>query len=45
VIIDAQMLSIFNEQKNGWDLLTGIYKLLAGPSSIDTPLNGTLELR
>lgn len=45
VTIDPQMLSIFNEQKNGWELLPGAYRILAGPSSVETPLKGTIEVK
>lgn len=45
VTIDPQMLSIFDEQKNGWDLLPGAYQILAGPSSAETPLKGTIEVK
>jgi beta-glucosidase len=45
VTVDPQMLSIFDEQKNGWQLLKGKYPILAGPSSEDTPLKGTIEVQ
>lgn len=45
VTIDPQMLSIFDEQKNGWGLLPGKYHLFAGPSSGYTPLEGTFDVR
>jgi beta-glucosidase len=45
VTVDPQMLSIFDEQKNGWELLPGAYKIAAGPSSSETPLNGTLQVQ
>ncbi|HYK36114.1 glycoside hydrolase family 3 C-terminal domain-containing protein, partial [Alloacidobacterium sp.] len=45
VTIDPQMLSIFDEQKNAWDLLPGAYRILAGPSSAETPLKGTIEVK
>lgn len=45
VTVDPQMLSIFNEQKNGWELLPGEYKVLAGPSSAETPLSGALQIQ
>jgi beta-glucosidase len=44
VTVDPLMLSIFDEQKDGWNLLPGMYKIFAGPSSADTPLHGTLEV-
>jgi beta-glucosidase len=36
------MLSIYDEQKSGWTLLPGSYRIFAGPSEADTPLEGTL---
>ncbi|HLH37373.1 MAG TPA: glycoside hydrolase family 3 C-terminal domain-containing protein [Alloacidobacterium sp.] len=45
VKIDPQILSIFDEQKNGWDLPKGTYRILAGPSSAETPLKGTIEVQ
>jgi beta-glucosidase len=45
VTLDPRTLSIFDEQKNGWTLLPGIYRVAAGASSADTPLSGTLHIR
>jgi beta-glucosidase len=45
VTIDPQILSIFDEQANGWQLLKGKYKITAGSSSEDTPLKGTIEVQ
>jgi beta-glucosidase len=45
VTVDPQMLSIFDEQKNGWELLPGAYTILAGPSSAETPLKGAFQLQ
>ena len=42
VAVDPQMLSIYDEQKSGWTLLPGSYRIFAGPSEADTPLEGTL---
>jgi beta-glucosidase len=44
VVVDPLMLSIFDEQKDGWELLPGTYAILAGPSSEETPLHGTFEI-
>ena len=44
VTIDPQMLSVYDEQKDGWALLPGNYHIFAGPSSANTPLEGTLDL-
>jgi beta-glucosidase len=45
VTIDSQILSIFDEQKNGWELPKGVYRIQAGPSSAETPLKGTIEVQ
>ena len=44
VSIDPQMLSIYDEQKGRWVLLPGHYRVFAGRSSADTPLEGMLDL-
>jgi beta-glucosidase len=44
VTVDPQLLSIFDEKKNGWELFPGEYKILAGPSSSETPLTGAFQL-
>jgi beta-glucosidase len=38
-------LSIFDEQKNGWSLLPGEYKIFVGPSSRETPLTVPFQIR
>ncbi len=45
VPLASEVLAIFDEQKNGWDLLPGAYGILAGPSSAETPLHGELHLQ
>jgi beta-glucosidase len=45
VTLDPRTLSIFDEQKNGWTLLPGIYHVAAGASSGDTPVSGTLHIQ
>lgn len=45
VTVDPQLLSIFDEQKNGWELLPGEYKIVAGSSSAETPLNGAFQIQ
>jgi beta-glucosidase len=45
VTVDPQLISIFDEQKNGWELLPGAYMILAGPSSAETPLKGAFQLQ
>jgi beta-glucosidase len=44
VAVDPRVISIFDEQKNVWSLLPGAYRILAGPSSSETPLNATLQV-
>lgn len=44
VPLSADVLSIFDEQKNGWELLPGAYGIAAGPSSAETPLHGELHI-
>jgi len=41
--IDPKFLSIFNEQKDGWELLPGDYQFLVGGSSRSTPLTATVK--
>ncbi|WP_169746953.1 beta-glucosidase [Edaphobacter aggregans] len=43
--LNPDVLSIFDEQKEAFQLLPGTYKITAGPSSADTPLQGTLNLQ
>jgi beta-glucosidase len=45
VAVDPRVMSVFDEQKNGWSLLPGAYKILVGPSSSQTPLNATLQVQ
>ena len=40
--VDPKFLSIFNEQKDGWELLPGEYKFFAGGSSRNTPLSAVV---
>jgi len=42
VRLDPKFLSIFNEQKDGWELLPGDYKLFVGGSFRETPLTATV---
>jgi beta-glucosidase len=44
VAADSRVMSIFDEQRNAWNLLPGAYKIFAGPSSGDTPLTATLQI-
>ena len=45
VAVDSRVMSIFDEQKNGWSLLPGAYKIFVGPSSAETPLNAMLQIQ
>ena len=45
VAADPRVMSVFDEQKNAWSLLPGAYKIFAGPSSSETPLNATLQIQ
>lgn len=45
VAIDPLILSIYNEQKSGWELLPGSYKVMVGASSVETPLSGALQIQ
>lgn len=43
--LDPLYLSIFDTDKDGWQLLPGDYKVMAGASSSDTPLSATLHVQ
>jgi len=42
--IDPLHLSVFNEQKDQWELVAGEYKIWAGPSSRALPLSATVKI-
>jgi beta-glucosidase len=42
--LEPQFLSIFNTEKDAWELLPGEYKVYVGGSSRWTPLSGSLRL-
>jgi beta-glucosidase len=42
--LDPQFLSIFNVDKDAWDLVPGDYKVLVGGSSQSTPLTQTVRI-
>jgi len=44
VAVDPRVMSVFDEQSAAWSLLPGAYKIVAGPSSSETPLNATLQI-
>jgi len=41
--LNPHYLSIFNEDKNGWELVAGEYTVEVGGSSRDLPLRGTFR--
>jgi beta-glucosidase len=43
--ISPLYISVFNTDQNGWQLLPGEYKVMAGASSTDTELHGTLHIQ
>jgi beta-glucosidase len=45
VTVDARVLQAFDDVHNRWDLKSGLYEILVGPSSDDTPLRGPLRIR
>jgi beta-glucosidase len=45
VEIDPKFLSIFNVEKNGWELIPGDYTFMAGGSSQNLPLKETMNLK
>jgi beta-glucosidase len=45
VEIEPKYLSIFNVEKNGWQLVPGQYIFMAGPSSQTLPLNESVNLQ
>ena len=44
VTVEPQYLSIFNVEKEGWELAPGEYKIVVGGSSEDTPLSQTVTI-
>jgi beta-glucosidase len=45
VNVEQKFLSIFNVQKNGWELIPGEYTFMVGGSSQDLPLKETVSLK
>jgi beta-glucosidase len=43
VKLDPKFLSIFNEQKDNWELLAGVYQFFVGSSSRNTPLHASVQ--
>jgi beta-glucosidase len=44
LIVDPTLLSIYDEAKDGWELLPGDYKFVAGPSVNETPLSAVVHI-
>ena len=44
VSIEPKFLSVFNVDKDAWELVPGDYTILAGGSSADTPLTSALKI-
>jgi beta-glucosidase len=44
VTVDPQYLAIFDDEKNGWELVPGDYKVFVGGSSQSTPLSTTVRI-
>jgi beta-glucosidase len=44
IAIDARPLQTFDEANESWKLAPGDYEVLAGPSSDNTPLSGSLKI-
>ena len=45
VDVDAKYLSIFNVEKNGWELIPGDYGFMVGGSSQSLPLKQSINLK
>ena len=45
VAIDPRVLQTFNEATQSWSLATGDYEIFVGPSSDNTPLTNSLQVR
>ena len=45
VEVDPKYLSIFDEQKDGWALVSGDYTIMVGGSSDKLPLKTTINLK
>ena len=45
VAIDPRVLKTFNEATESWSLVPGDYEILVGPSSDNTPLTSSLQVR
>jgi beta-glucosidase len=45
VVIDPKYLSIFNVDKNAWQLIPGDYTVMVGGSSQSLPLKASVSLK
>jgi beta-glucosidase len=45
VTLNPLTMEVFNTDKNGWEMLPGNYKVMAGPSSSDTPLKAEMHVQ
>jgi beta-glucosidase len=45
IAVDPRVTSVFDEQKNSWRLVPGVYKIYVGPSSSQTLLNATIQIQ
>ena len=43
--VDPRVTSVFDEQKNSWRLVPGVYKIYVGSSSSETRLNATIQVQ
>jgi beta-glucosidase len=43
--VDPRVTSVFDEQKNSWRLVPGVYKIYVGPSSSETRVNATIQIQ
>jgi len=44
LLLEPQLMSVFNVVNNAWELIPGDYRVSVGGSSRDTPLNATLPI-
>jgi beta-glucosidase len=42
--LEPRLLSVFNVEKDGWELIPGDYQVFVGGSSRETPLTGSVRL-
>jgi beta-glucosidase len=44
VDVEPLFLSVFRVDRDAWEIVTGDYKVWAGPSSRELPLSATVQL-